>query len=270
MSLAWGLWADASAMTSHLGHNDLTRMARSGARTLSADDGLALLDLAAHRDDPLLVPARLDVAALRGQAARGADIPPLWRGLVGAARPAATAASAGTNPDSLHRQLADLSGQARDRMLLDLVRGHVAAVLGHTSPESVEPSRAFKDLGFDSLTAVYLRNRLNSATGLQLPATLVFDYPTPAALTLHLRASLVADGDDDPGSASAEDKLRRVLASVPLSRFRDAGLLPALLGLADVHDDPLTAGSGDNAEDIDSLDIESLVRIALDGEPTEF
>jgi len=275
MSLAWGLWADASAMTGHLSEGERARIGRGGMAALAADEGLALLDAAAARDEAVLVPARLDVTGLRAQAARGALVPALLRGLVpppdGPGRRSAAAVAAGADTaDELRRQLAGMPSAERDQVLADLVRAHAAAVLGHDSPEAMGPDRSFKEIGFDSLTAVELRNRLNAATGLRLSATLVFDYPTPAALTQHLRASLAPDGDDDAGSGSAEAELRRVLAATPLSRFRDAGLLDSLLRLAGLHDDPLAAAGGDKAGDIDSLDAESLVRMALDGETSEF
>ncbi|MER7674737.1 SDR family NAD(P)-dependent oxidoreductase [Kitasatospora sp. NPDC096128] len=188
-SLAWGLWADVSGLTAQLSDAERSRMNRSGSAALSADEGLALMDLALARDEAVLVPAKLDLAGLRAQAARTGDVPPLWRALAG--RPARrSAASGGAGADSLHRQLAALTTADGDQLLLDLVRAHVAAVLGHSSGEAVEPGRVFTDLGFDSLTAVQLRNRLTTATGLRLPATLVFDYPSPAALAGHLRGRL--------------------------------------------------------------------------------
>ena len=189
VSLAWGLWADASAMTGHLGAAGRDRMARGGVHALTARDGLALLDAALARDEALLVPARLD---LSGLGASGRPVPALLRGLVPrSAALARPAAAAGAGPETLRRKLARLPGAERDRVLLDLVRAHVAAVLGHASPEVIEPGRAFSEIGFDSLTAVELRNRLHDATGLRLPATLVFDYPTPAVLAARLRTELL-------------------------------------------------------------------------------
>ncbi|GAA2477703.1 hypothetical protein GCM10010276_12490 [Streptomyces longisporus] len=195
-SLAWGLWADTSALTGQLTEAERARMNRGGAVALSAEEGLALLDVALARDEAVLVPARWDIAGMRAQAARSAEVPPLWRALVGAGTGRRTAASGstGAGADSLRRQLAGMAEQDRRRMLMDLVRTHAAAVLGHATVDAIAPTRAFTDLGFDSLTAVEMRNRLSGVTGLRLPATLVFDYPSPIALAAHLRAELVGDG----------------------------------------------------------------------------
>ena len=172
---------------------------------LSADEGLALLDLAATRDEAWLIPVRLDIVALRAQAGQG-EVPTLWRGLAAQSagagrhhRPAAAAAVPGAGAaDALRHQLAGRSGAERDRMMLDLVRTQAAAVLGHASAEAVEPGRSFSEIGFDSLTAVELRNRLHAATGLRLPATLVFDYPSPAVLAARLHAELLGRQDAAP------------------------------------------------------------------------
>ncbi|MDT0574324.1 type I polyketide synthase [Streptomyces sp. DSM 3412] len=187
-SLAWGLWDDRSEMTGHLGEADLVRLAEAGVRGLAAGEGLALLDHAHGFDDALLVPMRLDTAAL---AADAAPVPHLFRGIV--RTPVARRVAAddtGSQGTDLETRLAGLSPAERDETVLELVRERVAAVLGHTGPDAVEPARAFKELGFDSLTAVELRNRLNTATGLRLPATLVFDYPTPTALAQYLLTEL--------------------------------------------------------------------------------
>ncbi|MBA8925106.1 acyl transferase domain-containing protein/D-arabinose 1-dehydrogenase-like Zn-dependent alcohol dehydrogenase/acyl carrier protein [Kutzneria viridogrisea] len=197
MSLAWGAWAQGAGMTSHLTEADISRMARSGMRPLSMVEGLGLLDAVLGRHEPALLPMNLDTKILAKQ---GNALSPLFRGLVKA--PARRVASAA----QVTRKLDGLSEQA----LLDLVREQVAAVLGHGSAEEIEPSQAFNALGFDSLTSVELRNRLNAATELRLPATLVFDYPTPQSLAGYLLAELggaqeesqalvpVSAVDDDP------------------------------------------------------------------------
>ena len=197
-SLAWGLWAGASGMTGHLGQGDRARMARGGVAALTAADGLALLDLAISRDEAVLVLARLDVAGLQAQAGRAGEAAPLLRGLIpSAGEPGRRAAGAGaggvSGPGLLRERLAAVPAQDRGGVLAELVRGHAAAVLGHSSPGTVEASLSFKELGFDSLTALELRNRLNAATGLRLPATLVFDYPTLNAAADYLRAELIQE-----------------------------------------------------------------------------
>jgi acyl transferase domain-containing protein/acyl carrier protein len=190
LSLGWGLWADASALTGHLDDADQARMARGGMTALTAQDGLGLLDLALNRDEAHLIPTKLDITALRARA-KTTELPPLLRGIVGGPVCSAAAATAGAGADALSQQLSSMTGPDQDQMLLDLVRAHAATVLGHASPDAVESGRPFTDLGFDSLTAVELRNRLHAATGLRLPSTLVFDYPTPVALAGYLRTELV-------------------------------------------------------------------------------
>ncbi|WP_119099137.1 type I polyketide synthase [Streptomyces sporangiiformans] len=217
VSLAWGFWAERSTLTSDLDSVDVGRMARSGVVGLSSDEGLALFDASLTASAAAVVPIGVDFPALRTLAASG-TLPHLFRGLVRvpARRRAETGATAVVeDSSSLERRLAGLSAEERDGALLDLVLSHVASVLGHLSASTVEPDRAFKELGFDSLTAVELRNRLNTATGLRLPATLIFDYPTPEALVAHLRAELPGGGAAGTAPLLAEiDKLEFLLASV--------------------------------------------------------
>ncbi|HTZ42871.1 MAG TPA: type I polyketide synthase, partial [Jatrophihabitans sp.] len=193
-SLAWGLWEETSELTGQLAATEHHRINRAGVRPLATDRALDLFDAAvgdaaAGAGDAVLVPIDLDVPALRALRAGAVDVPATLRGLVPAARRTARAAVA---TGDLAERLAGLAAADRDALLLDLVRGQAAAVLGHTDPAAIEADRPFKDLGFDSLTAVELRNRLAEVSGLRLPATLVFDYPNPAAIAGLLRDQLLA------------------------------------------------------------------------------
>jgi acyl transferase domain-containing protein/acyl carrier protein/thioesterase domain-containing protein len=180
LSVAWGLWEQTSAMTGDLSAADLARVSVLGA-PLSDERGLELLDRAQNAGEPLLAALELDVAGLR-PLARAGMLPPVLSALVRVPRRRGPAASG-----SLARKLAAVPESEWDGVLLELVRGHVAAVLGHESAVVVDPQQTFKDLGFDSLAAVELRNQLGQASGLRLPATLVFDYPTPLAVAAMLR-----------------------------------------------------------------------------------
>ncbi|WP_141576728.1 type I polyketide synthase [Actinomadura sp. WMMA1423] len=187
-SLAWGMWEGASGMTAAMTEADGARLRRSGLVALTPERGLALFDAAATVDAALLLPMGLDLRAL---AADAAEPHPLLRGLLGGTRRRA-AATGGDAAETLRRRLASLSETEGDALLADLVRTRVAAVLGHASADGVPADRAFQDLGFDSLTALELRNDLAAVTGERLPATLVFDYPTARAVAGHLRERLAA------------------------------------------------------------------------------
>ncbi|MER5363525.1 type I polyketide synthase, partial [Streptomyces sp. NPDC002785] len=190
-SLAWGPWA-GSGMAGGLDEVDISRMRRAGLPPLTPAEGLALLDAALTATDGALAPMRVDAVALRAQAATGA-ISPLLRGLVRIPARRAVHTNAGAGDAGSAQRLAGLSEGEQHRLLLDLVRSQVAAVLGYAGPQAVEEGRAFKELGFDSLTAVELRNLLREATGLRLSPTLVFDYPTSLALAGHLRTEILGD-----------------------------------------------------------------------------
>ncbi|QIY60298.1 SDR family NAD(P)-dependent oxidoreductase [Streptomyces sp. RPA4-5] len=194
-SLAWGLWAESSGITGHLTGADLARAARVGA-PLTTAQGTALFDVARTVPRAHLVTSNLDLNALSGDPA---GPPPMLRALVGATlRRASDAPTAAT----LTQRLASVRPEGRLPLLVDLVREQTALVLGHASPDAVAAGRAFKEAGFDSLTSVELRNRMQAATGLRLPATLVFDHPNPAALADHLLAELLG-GRDLPAPVQA-------------------------------------------------------------------
>ena len=182
-SLAWGFWNTRSTMTGHLTDDKQTmrRMAGAGMVPISEEQGLALFDAAVALNAPVAVPLPLELGALRAQAAAG-TLPPLLRGLVRA--PVRRAAGAGTKFG------AGLSEGELGRLLLDLVRTHAAGALGHASPDGLDSRRTFRELGFDSLASIELRNGVGAATGLRLPATLVFDHPTPSAVVDFLLGEL--------------------------------------------------------------------------------
>nr|URG42895.1 PieA3 [Streptomyces conglobatus] len=202
LSLAWGLWEERSALTGQLDAADLARIGRSGVLPLSTGTALALLDTARATTEPVLMPVRLDTAALRDPVAAH-RAPALLRELARTAAgtpagaeptaPAPTAPHDGTAPEApagatpLGTRLAGMTEDERRRVLLDLVRTHAAAVLGQTDPPRVDPEKGFLDLGFDSLADLELRDRLHEITGLDLAATLIFDHPTATALAEHLR-----------------------------------------------------------------------------------
>ena len=209
LSLGWGLWAEASGMTAHLDEADRARLSRAGFPPLPTDQALALLDAALDAPEAQLLPLPLDARALARQARDGA-LPPLLRELAGSpVRRAARAPVA-----DMSARLAAMGPAERLDALLTLVRAEGAAVLGHASAEAIRPDRAFKELGFDSLTAVEFRNRLGAAVGLRLPTTLVFDHPTPEALAARLRDELAPDDAGSPGVLTDLDRLDTALAGL--------------------------------------------------------
>ncbi|WJK34787.1 type I polyketide synthase [Solwaraspora sp. WMMA2065] len=284
-SLLWGRWATGDDMAARLSTVDGGRLSRSGLLPLSAEEGLALLDTALASDADVLVPAKFDVAALR---AEGWATAPVFLGLTGPVTPvpagplaASTTSPAGASPtgagvpagagtapvatDGADR-LADLPATERRAVLLELVRAHASAVLGHDRADAVSAEQGFLDIGFDSLTALELRNRLTGATGRKLPATLIFDYPSVAAVADHLTAEFGADESRRIGEhlATLEATLEAALAGVgpgDEQRLALAARLQALAGrLA-----PPPDRTGSTADELGSSSAEELFEL-LDGE----
>ncbi|WP_234777585.1 type I polyketide synthase, partial [Mycobacterium tuberculosis] len=185
----WGLWDQASAMTGGLDAADLARLGREGVLALSTAEALELFDTAMIVDEPFLAPARIDLTALRAHAVA---VPPMFSDLASAPtrRQVDDSVAAAKSKSALAHRLHGLPEAEQHAVLLGLVRLHIATVLGNITPEAIDPDKAFQDLGFDSLTAVEMRNRLKSATGLSLSPTLIFDYPTPNRLASYIRTEL--------------------------------------------------------------------------------
>jgi NADP-dependent 3-hydroxy acid dehydrogenase YdfG len=212
-SMAWGLWAGTAAAGEDSGASiDAGRIGRLGVLELSPEEGLALFDAALACGETLAVPVRLDPAAV---GARPDELPALLRGLTPdhsgkdvRQAPAATAAVA--DAQALSARLAGLSWEEAGRVLFDLVRTHVAEVLGYDGPEAVVPERGFLDMGVDSLAALDLRNRLAGATGEHLSATLIYDYPTIVSVMELLRTELVGEEPSSGGNGVLDEELARL------------------------------------------------------------
>jgi hypothetical protein len=221
------MWAQASGMTDALGEDARARMRRLGVDALATEEGLKLLDAACNAEEALMVPMRLNGGALRGQAAAGL-LPAVLRDLV----PRTSEQVIGDEPESLALRLASAPASEREDIVLELVRSEVAVVLGHRSSRAIESQRAFSEIGFDSLTAIELRNRLTAATGVRLATTLVFDHPTPLAVARHLLEKAGDGGSLAVAPLHAElDKVQTLLSGLGDNRERDrvANRLRALL-----------------------------------------
>ncbi|HEY3995832.1 MAG TPA: type I polyketide synthase [Mycobacterium sp.] len=264
MSLAWGLWDQASAMTGALGSADRARFGRDGIVAMSSDEALELMDTALIVDAPFLLPAHIDLAALRVKFDNG-TLPPMFVDLINAPtrRQVDDSLAAAKSKSALLQRLEGLPEDEQQAVLLDLVRANIATVLGSSSPDAIDPDRAFQELGFDSLTAVEMRNRLKSATGLPLSPTLIFDYPNSAALAGYMYGELVGSSEQQtPATAPGEAEIQRVVGTIPVKRLRQAGVLDLLLALANEADSTGTPAVT-TEKDIADMDLDALVNAAL-------
>ncbi|WP_229074509.1 type I polyketide synthase [Actinoplanes sp. DH11] len=258
LSLAWGLWAQASEMTRHLGHGDPAKTGRGGMAALDSAEALDIFSAALGSPEPVLVPARLNLAGLAPEPA--GSVSPLLRGLV--RRRAAVRGRDAAAGGSQRERIAGLAPADRAAALLRLVRAEAAAALGHTGGELLEPERAFQEAGFDSLTAVDLRNRLTRATEVRLPAGLVFDHPNPVALAGHLDEQIGGTaGPVTPPVLAELDRLERLLAVAPDEAIREQvvgrlGRLAERWRPGTTGDEEIDLGSASDDELFDAIDSE--------------
>lgn len=181
-SLAWGMWDGPEGMASALGDSDRSRLARLGVAPLRPEDGLALLDAADALGRAVLVPMRVDMTSVRSLAAEG-TLPALLRGLVRGGQPHGGSLT-------LLRRFAETAADEREALVLREIRGQIATILGYPTADAIDPEMTVKDLEFDSLDAIELRNRLTIVTGIRLPATVTVDHPTPLELARIVAAYL--------------------------------------------------------------------------------
>ncbi|MFB7274946.1 type I polyketide synthase, partial [Streptomyces sp. NPDC056244] len=267
-SIAWGAWG-GGGMAEGAGADEAAKRAGIGAMDpeLACE---ALLRLVMEAEPTAVV---AEVALEHFVGAFGANRPsallrefPGYRDMV-AAR--AAAPTGGADGGGLRDRLLAMTANRRLETVVELVRTRAVQVLGYPDTDAVGAERSFRDLGVDSLGAVELRNQLNTATGLSLSATLVFDHPTPTALAEHVLRQLLPDDTaavgDGTGTDAEEAEIRALLASVPLARLRDIGVLEPLLQLAG-RGGTAPAETEESGEAIDSMAVADLVRAALNGQ----
>ncbi|MEW2113867.1 SDR family NAD(P)-dependent oxidoreductase, partial [Streptomyces sp. NPDC005474] len=264
-AMAWGLWA-GTGMGAELSEQDLLRLARGGVVPLTPERGLALFDTALRSAVPAVAPLALDTARLE---AVGDMLAPLLRGLV---RRTVRRQAGGAKEAAGGAWLEEIKAVApaeRQRKVLDMVVSLLARVLGHADARRIRPGQPFTELGLDSLTGVELRNQLAAATKLKLPATLVFDHPTPQAIADQLLAELFGADAVTAGPAEVRDpaaplrdgiaRLQEQLAQADPADAAFADVEPALRHLlaawtaARTDDETHADVSAANAEDLFAL-----------------
>ncbi|MFD3556731.1 type I polyketide synthase [Streptomyces goshikiensis] len=260
-AVAWGGWG-GEGMASHSLMEEQLR--RRGVWKMDPERAISALQQALESDETSLVVTDMEwelfaPAFTAARPTRLFDELPQVRLVLGL--DTSTGEEAASDALPLRNELRTLSDADRNRRLLGLVLTQAAAVLGHAGTERIAPGQAFKDVGFDSLTVVELRNRLRKATGLPLPTTVIFDFPTPTDLTGRLRELLVpAEPDPEVIPDDEEQAVRRALATVPMDRLRTAGLVEQLLRLCSEEE---TAPEPSEAAQIGSMDAEALIAMAL-------
>jgi polyketide synthase 12 len=218
VSMAWGLWAQATGLTGSLTEQDLSRINRGGFRAMETHDALAMYDMALALGHPYALIAKMDMATLRAAAAV-AELPPLLRTMLAARRRVDTR---GFDASALTKKLVGLNEKEQYTVILDLIKSQIAAVLNYAGPEAVDADQKFMDMGFDSLSAVELRNRLKAtAGGAKLSTTVIFDYPTPAQLAEYIRTQITPKEDEltEPILAEVDlllDRLREIYPNKPV------------------------------------------------------
>ncbi|MGK8522859.1 beta-ketoacyl reductase [Nocardia asteroides] len=223
---------------------------------LPAREGLALFDTAVTAGAGSVVPIRVDNLALRSGSA---DLPPLLRTLVPVRRDRPGRAESARG---LRDRVAGLAPARQAELVTASVCEQAASVLGHDTPTGVDPDQEFGAMGFDSLIAIKFRNRMETATGLTLSATLIFDYPTPRALAGHL-INAITDSGRAVSDESVDDwEIRKLLLDIPVAALREAGLLNTLLRLRDTDATGIDGDHSDAA--IDDMPADALIRLALD------
>ncbi|MER0477844.1 type I polyketide synthase [Streptomyces sp. Edi2] len=257
IALAWGFWAQRTGMTAHLGDADVRRMERAGVTELSTAEGLALFDLARALDEPAVLPMKLNLSSLRAQAGH-IGVPSVLQALL---RVPTRRTAAEPDQRWSAARLAALPDSERAPALHELVRAEVAAVLGHDDAAAIDPGRAFMDLGFDSLTAVELRKRLVTATGLRLPTTVVFEYATPSALAEHLLAGILESQDTGPKRDGLLDDVEAELRRTSPGDARHDALVRRLRELAAAW---LPEQLDDADADLDVSTIDEMLGLAED------
>jgi NADP-dependent 3-hydroxy acid dehydrogenase YdfG/acyl carrier protein len=220
-SLAWGYWAERSAMTGQLDDKQRARIKRAGIQPLTAAQGLALFDRALAGSRSQLVPARLELAAFSAELA-----PQILRGLVRRQLRHVNASAA------LRTKLVTLGRTEQEALVLNVVRMAVAKST-NVVPSEIGPNQPVHELGLDSLMALELRKHLAAQTGLRLPASLLFDYPTPAKLSRRLHAELLRELPNAVTPILAElDRLDALLGTVDSDAASQAALSKRLEAFA--------------------------------------